>query len=436
MTSNYVFRAFGLFSFVLLTALGASGCLRDECEATRTFRYWKPIYALIEDFRKPIAVEGAREMCEPGQLYYYQDYLFVAEPGEGVHIINNQDPAAPAVVAFLPIQGAEDMAIVNDYLYVNNYIDLVVFRLNTPATPEYAGRLEEAFPFHGQYDPGLGYLVEWQETNETMQLPCSDPNSNQDWFWWGGGVLVDVAFDINIATVNTLESSSNGSIRGAGIGGSLARFTIAKNNLYVVDNTSLRVFSLSDPVAPQRQQSIPIGWGIETIFPYGDNLFIGSQSGMFIFDNSNPLAPVQIGVFEHARACDPVFATGNRAYVTLRDGTTCQNFINQLDVVDISDLRNPRLIRTHPMHRPIGLSLVDDRLFLCDDDQGLKLFDASDDHLIGQRLLDRAANFQARDVIALPQRQVAIVIGPDGLRQFDFSQTDKLLPLSHLPVCR
>jgi hypothetical protein len=42
---------------------------------------------------------------------------------------------------------------------------------------------------------------------------------------------------------------------------------------------------------------------------------------MFIYDNSNPQAPVQLGVFQHARACDPVFASGDRAYVTLRDGT-------------------------------------------------------------------------------------------------------------------
>jgi len=36
----------------------------------------------------------------------------------------------------------------------------------------------------------------------------------------------------------------------------------------------------------------------------------------------------------------------------LRSGTECQGFANQLDVVDISDLSNPSLLKTYPMDNP------------------------------------------------------------------------------------
>lgn len=415
--------------------MSASSCLREECDAIRTYKYWKPVYELAENFRVPITAESPRELCEPGQLYYYNDYLLIAEKGEGIHLIDNRNPAAPVFTGFLPIKGAQDMAVYNGYLYANNYMDLVVFGLQNPANPQFIKRLEEAFPFEGTYNQGVGYVVAYEETDETVKLPCSDGRSQQVWFWRDQGILIDSNFDL-ATLANTAESSDNGgSLPTTGIGGSLARFTIAQAHLYVVDDWSLRVFDLATPTSPQKGNNIAIGWGIETIFPYGNHLFIGSQSGMFIFDNSNPKAPQQIGVFEHARACDPVYVSGNRAYVTLRDGTTCQNFINQLDVVDISVLTNPRLIKTHPMHRPIGLSLSDNQLFICEDDQGVKVFDASDDLLIGQRLLAQQSGFTARDVITLPNRKVAIIIGPDGIRQLDYSNINNLQTLSHLSVC-
>src|SRR5688500_12067850 len=63
---------------------------------------------------------------------------------------------------------------------------------------------------------------------------------------------------------------------GTGVGGSLARFTIAGNYLYTVDQTDLKVFDISDPANPVFRRSIPVGFEIETIFPFKDRLFIGS----------------------------------------------------------------------------------------------------------------------------------------------------------------
>ena len=37
-------------------------------------------------------------------------------------------------------------------------------------------------------------------------------------------------------------------------------------------------------------------------------------------------------------SCDPVVVQGDYAFVTLRGGTECQGFSNQLDIIDISTL--------------------------------------------------------------------------------------------------
>jgi hypothetical protein len=277
----------------------------------------------------------------------------------------------------------------------------------------------------------LMLLVEYVPTETTKTVDCGDPVWNRGFFW-----QEDILFAANEdAAVQAVRSSADQSGGGSGIGGSLARFTIAQNHLYAVDQYSLHAFSLQTPERPERVDQVQLSWDIETIFPYGDKLFIGSMSGMYIMDLANPLQPELLSVFQHANACDPVYVQGNRAYVTLRDGTECQDFTNQLEVVDISNLSQPELIATHPMHHPIGLSLDEQLIFICDDEQGLKVFDASDDRRIGERLLARADQFQATDIITLRSDNLAMVVGRDGLIQLRYTEQGELSELSRLGVC-
>lgn len=151
---------------------------------------------------------------------------------------------------------------------------------------------------------------------------------------------------------------------------------------------------------------------------------------MYIFDNSNPLKPTQLSVFQHARACDPVFVEGDLAYVTLHAGTPCDGNQNQLDIIDVKDLKNPKLLKTHPMHRPNGLSVVDGIVYLCEDDEGLKVLNAKNWNKLD--LLSHLKHFTAYDVIAL--QNTAIVIGKNGFYQYDITNPAKLKELSRIPV--
>jgi hypothetical protein len=411
-----------------------SSCLQDECEEIRTYNEFVPVTVNAESFRHAIEAEGPRTLCDPGQIYYFQDYLYIQERGDGLHIIDNADPANPTPITFLPIEGVESLAIRNGILYANQYVDIVTFDVSNPAQPRYLDRAEDVFRPYSTFVNETGQqmlTVEYRPTEVTRTVECGDPRWGMDFFW-----TEDVLFAANEdVAVRALGASSDQQGGGSGIGGSLARFTIAEEHLYTVDEYSLHAFSLQNPQRPERSAQVQLSWDIETVFPYGDKLFIGSRSGMYIMDLADPLQPEQLGYYQHANACDPVYVQGDRAYVTLRDGTECQDFTNQLDVVDISDLRRPELVVTHPMHRPIGLSIHEQLLFICDDDQGLKVFDASDDFRIGDRLLDRAAQFQATDVITLRSKRLAMVVGADGLIQLQYDTDGNLTELSRLQVC-
>ncbi|MBL0101392.1 MAG: hypothetical protein IPP49_16265 [Saprospiraceae bacterium] len=123
------------------------------------------------------------------------------------------------------------------------------------------------------------------------------------------------------------------------MGGSFARFTVVDDFLYIAEDFHIKSYSVTNPANPELKSNNQLGWGIETIFPYKDKLFVGSNSGMFILDIATPEYPVLLSSFNHARACDPVIVHENTAYITLRNGTACQGFINQLDVVDITNIK-------------------------------------------------------------------------------------------------
>ncbi|MDH5605204.1 MAG: hypothetical protein OEY51_14735, partial [Cyclobacteriaceae bacterium] len=219
-----------------------------------------------------------------------------------------------------------------------------------------------------------------------------------------------------------------------GIGGSLARFTVSGNFLYALDDTDMHSVDVSNPVQPVLETKKTIGWGIETIFPYGDKLFIGSQNGMFIYSLTNPASPELLSTFSHVMSCDPVVVEGDYAYVTLRTGNNCFRGVNQLDVIDIADASNPQLVMSYDMYNPGGLGVDNNLLFICDGTAGLKIYDATDKLSITSHKVAQYPDLKAIDVI--PFNNILMVIAEDGFYQYDYSDIQNISLLSDIPVVR
>ena len=103
---------------------------------------------------------------------------------------------------------------------------------------------------------------------------------------------------------------------------------------------------------------------------------------------------------------------------------------DQLDIIDITDLMAPTLIKSYAMQGPYGLGIDGTTLFLCDGVAGLKIYDVSSDESIV--LLEHFPGNDTFDVIMMGG--VALVIGPDGLRQYDYSDTSNIQLLSSIAV--
>ncbi len=416
-----------LFSALCLIFL-LNSCVKDDCTRMMTYTKFDPVYKTYDEIRVDPVVEPARDLINPGKIYLFGSMILVNEIDEGVHVIDNSNPASPVKLAFIAIPGNVDIAMSGTILYADNYVDLLAIDIADVQNIRLKKRVNDAFPNFGAH-PDKGVIVKYDAREVTEEVKCSEAGNP-------GRMTTDMLMAQNMNSGGVSAASGGGSREAIGIGGSMARFAVISQNLYVVDNTDLHVYDINVTDNPTRVNQLQVGWGwgIETIFPYQDKLFIGSNTGMFIYDNSDPQNPTYMSQFMHADVCDPVFVDGNFAYVTLRSGTRCQDFQNQLDVVDISDLMNPSLVSSTSLTNPQGLSVSNEKLYLCDGRDGLKVFDVADKFNIGQNQLFHDGSFSAYDAITIPNANILLVVGEDGFFQYNTTSPASLQLLSHIPV--
>jgi hypothetical protein len=340
------------------------------------------------------------------------------EIDKGIHILDNSNPANPKNVAFVDIPGNMDLAVKGNMLYADLYTDLLTLDITNPLAVTVKSIIDNAFPnrtFSGIQTDRNHIITEWVQRDTTVSEDCRGARYP---IWGCANCLMADAF-----------SSSQGGQKSSspyGMGGSMARFTIVNSHLYTVSTNSLDVYNISSPAIPAFTSKLQLGWGIETIYPFKNKLFIGSNTGMFIYDISNPSQPAKQGEFTHVTTCDPVIADDKYAYVTLSSGNGCRGSSNQLDVLDISNIFQPSLIRTYPMTNPHGLSKDGNLLFICDGNEGLKIYNAATANSI--TLLKQISGPNTYDVIAW--NNVAIVSATDGLYQYDYSDLNNIKLLS------
>jgi hypothetical protein len=410
------------FLLLLLVSVLLSSCT-DEVETNITYTVQEPVYMLRADLKEAIKVTAPQGMQTPGKIYVKGNYLFINEVDKGIHIINNEDPAEPDFISFIDIPGNLDMAVKNDILYADSYIDLVAMDISNPLDVKLVKRVENVFPTYGMIvdDSSKIFIAGFKE--KTITESIENYNSRHTWGW---GFLDDASF----ASRQSASPMAGGS--GAGKGGSMARFTVVNNFLYTVSLSDLHVFDISNADDPQEGNKISLGWNIETIFPYNNKLFIGSTTGMHIYDNSNPNKPEHLSTYAHVNSCDPVVVEGDLAWVTLRSGNDCAGFTNQLEVIDVSNARSPQLLKVYPMQNPHGLGIDRSNLFLCEGAFGLKIFNIEDHMKIDENLLAHFKDHDAYDVI--PLGSSLLLIGKDGLYQYDYSNPREIKLLSKIPI--
>lgn len=402
------------------------GCNDDmKVKETITLTVNKPVLMSADAFRSSVKVKTQpEEITQQGKICFYEGYLYISEPGKGIHIIDNRNPSSPSPVGFIELIGNADVAIRNNMLYADSYVDLIWFDISNPALPVLKNRLENVFPY--AFPP-----IE----EGTIDYPmCETAAANSQivvgWTQVEESYTTERYKDQEIYYDSMVNSSGGNSGVSTSVNGSMSRFGFYQNYLYVVLNNQMSIFDLSGDKPVKAVDNMHVGGNVETIFSYKDYMFMGTPTGMLIYSVADPLKPEYQSMMWHVYGCDPVVVEDDIAYVTVHAGNNCGQNFNELIILDVKDVKNPQPIVSYTMTKPKGLGIDNGTLFLCDD--GLKIYNASDPQTLMANRLAHYSGMEGYDVI--PHDNVLMMIADDGIYQYDYSNLKEIKQLSKLAV--
>jgi len=420
-----------VFLFFLAGLLG--GCNYDY-EETISYKINEPVFMSTSEFRNSVKVTNEQhQISNYGKICFYNGFLYISESEVGIHIIDDTNPSQPRIVGFIELVGNADLAIRNDVLYADSYIDLVWFDIADPAHPKLKGRLENVFPealpvidnSYG-YDYNMCYSNDGRQKGIVVGWTLKERTEKVDTkrSLWEGGVMYNDSYAGNsVSKSNTSQTT--------GINGSMSRFSVYKDYLYAVINYQMCIFDLKTNQTPTKIDGDPIWIGnVETIFSYKDKMFLGMPTGMAIYSVEKPTEPAYCSTVWHIYGCDPVVVDNDLAYVTIHSGNFCGQTANELSITDVSDAYHPRILVTYAMDNPKGLGIDNNVLFLCDD--GLKAYKCDNPLTLMANQLTHQKGMDGFDVI--PFDNVLMMIADTGLYQYDYSDINNIKRISVIPI--
>jgi hypothetical protein len=185
----------------------------------------------------------------PGKIYFKDGYIFINEEFKGIHIIDNQNPSSPQSIGFIEVPGVVDIAVKNDILYADSFIDLVAIDISDVNNPEEVNRVKDVFPYTIppydedytallKVDPEMGVVIDWEikEVRQEMEYHYYPV------YYFGRNELA-----MSDGGFSGGSAQSGGTF---GIGGSMARFGLYDDYLYSVDNSTLFMFDVKPTAIP------------------------------------------------------------------------------------------------------------------------------------------------------------------------------------------
>ncbi len=433
ITARFFTVAFLFVFFFVMHLCDLLGETSNKCEGTKC-EYQKYLYnsysvttITLNELKSKIAVSSAEPYDETGKFYFYNDLMFVNQPNKGLHILDVSDPSNFQNAKFLSMPGNIDVSVRNNMLYADVYSALLAIDVSEILNEKIKIVDTQTEVFHyNHYQEAWKYVEAHKPKNKLPKEIEYSELANID----GLGKTVFISgIEYNGVTCrcqpeiepysDRLYSSGVENVKNiSGQGGSVARFKVVDDYLYALTENEIKTFKFKDDGTLQKWSSVVVGWGIETLYRLNEYLFIGSRRGMFMYDISDAGNPTFISQYEHVRACDPVVAQDNYAYVTLRSTNSwCAGGVNQLQIVDISNAAIPNLVSVYNMNAPYGLAIKQDYVFVCDADSGLKIFDVSDKKK--PKVVHTISDINPRDIIL--RENIAYVVTTKGLATYDIS---------------
>ena len=432
---RFDFLKISVLGFCLL--LGSCSLFKDEIIVDREMvdvAYFVPKYETTAQLAAKVTVESPKDYAEAGKIVTYQNYIFINKPNEGIHVVDNSNPAAPVNLHFISIPGSLDLTIIDDHLYSDMFSALVVFDISDVTLPDLiedftveevfyynpyrtldnVSRPEEGYDYtqYESIDDSRGIVTGWEV--EIRQEPLEDQ-------------ILYLRLEDTAIAETTSSDQANG-FSEVSTAGSMTRFLPIDRYLYTINFNELVLFSIGDNYQPSRFARLDTGTQAETLFQLNDLLFVGSTTGMLMYDVTSPDNPNYLNSIEHFRSCDPVVADENYAYVTLRGGTNCFTETNELQIIDIRTPEELSVVARQVMFNPHGLAIHEDYLLVCDGTAGLKVVDVSNREQPEILSTDNIP-FAYDIIVDFPS---ALVVGEGVLYQYDLSNLPEIVKTNEL----
>lgn len=396
----------------------------------------KPIYETPAEIASKVSVDPPKESTEAGKIITYGNYIFINNPYDGVHIVDNSNPQSPQYKSYLTIPGSVDLSIIDNHLYTDMYSALVTFNITDILNPEFKADFTVNDVFY--YDPyrTLPSLYTIEEEYDYV---------NYEWVNYEKGIVTGWTTEITEEPIedwnypigpyyydleSAVQDSGNVDFNLTSTAGSMTRFLPVDRFLYTINFNEIIVFSVGDNHRPSPFAKFDTQVQAETLFKLNQTLFVGSTTGMLMYDVSSPSNPTYLNQINHFRSCDPVVADQTHAFVTLRGGTNCFTELNELQVYNIENPENLTLTDSHILYNPHGLAIYGNHLIVCDGTAGIKVVDVTDRSNIGVVANDNIP-FAYDVIIDFPN---AFVVGKGILYQYDISNLPALVKTAELPL--
>lgn len=396
-----------------------------------TYTINEPVFMTTAAIRSSVKVTSEqRPITSVGKMCFYNNYLYISEPSKGIHIIDNRNPSNPQNIGFVELLGNADLAIRDNKLYADSYMDLVWFDISNPSMPSLKGRLDSIFPVmlpvtENNYRVDYKMVYEGNAKGIVVGWKTKERKEDVSQFTGGWGMEKD--------GLMLYGGSSNSTVRAtSGINGSMSRFSIYNDKLYSVVNNYMNIFELQGDKPQKATQDLYIGRNVETIFSYKENMFMGAPTGLLIYSVKDPLKPIFQSSITHVLGCDPVVVENDIAYVTVHSGNFCGQDVNDLIVIDVANVQKPKQVASYAMKNPKGLGIDNGKLFLCDD--GLKIFNVTDPQTIIANRLAHYTGMDGYDLIAY--NNVLMMIADNGIYQYNYSDVKDIKFLSKMPIVK
>lgn len=421
--------SFRLFVIALFSMFFFISC-EEKIDSELRYEAYEPVYMTRTKLENSIKILQPQKIHSIGKVVSHNNYIFVNDPGKGIHIINNRKPKAPKTVTFLQIPGNYDITIQNNLLFADNATDLLVFSIKNINTPVLLSRsknaFEEVFPegnphfFH--LDPHLGIIVDWKLQYVVEKL---DSDGFPEFFASNGNT-------IELTTTDFSKKHITRPFHPSGLSNSLSRIRVNNSQVYTLFGKNIGVYQFTNPLSPIKQNTITTNKTAETLFLHKNMLFAVGKKETQFFSLEKPESPAYLSSTEHWTSSSSAVLHNEQVFLTHRSNSNNSAESDQLSVLDLQNVYEPKVQFIFAMTNPLGLALYQQHLYICDGNAGLKIHKSNTSRKMTSRAEMQYPEIHAVDII--PLDNTLLLIFDDRIKQYAVEKNNTLKEISLIPI--